>query len=216
MDESIDLMTEYTQKRIPVLGITGQVGAGKSTVLEYLEKTYGAAVLMLDALAASLQKKGGCCYGPMIELFGTQVVRGDGEFDRAKIAGMVFSDPPLLQKLNDIVHPAVRRAALEWIEERGKCDAAPFLVLEAALLIEGDYGRICDEMWYVRADEAVRRERLRSSRGYSDKRIDDMFASQKSDKWYEKYCSYVIDNSKEGPQELYGQIDKGLKEHGIL
>lgn len=70
-----------------------------------------------------------------------------------------------------------------------------YFFIEAALLIEDHYDTIVDEMWYIYADEDTRRKRLKESRGYSDSKIDDIFASQSSDDVFRRFCSVVIDNS---------------------
>ena len=70
-----------------------------------------------------------------------------------------------------------------------------FFFIEAALLIEDHYDKIVDELWYIYADEDIRRKRLKESRGYSDEKIDGIFDSQSSDDTFRKHCSVVIDNS---------------------
>ena len=72
---------------------------------------------------------------------------------------------------------------------------ASFLVIEAALLIEDGYRRICDEIWYIYTEESVRRKRLRETRNYSEEKIDSVFQNQLSDEEFKKACDRVIDNS---------------------
>lgn len=100
---------------VPVLGITGGVGAGKSTVLEYLAGKYGAVIIECDRVAEELQQPGEACYAPMRELFGDDCLLSDGTFDRKKVAARVFSDPPLRGQLNRIVHPAVKHRVKQLI-----------------------------------------------------------------------------------------------------
>ena len=199
-----------------VLGITGGVGSGKSTVLSYLKDRHQADVLELDKAAAMLQQPGGSCYEPMIRLLGDGIVRENGELDRALIAQQVFADPQLLLELNAIVHPKVRLYVQDWVREKKQQKDTRLMVLEAALLLEDSYDTICDEIWYVHADRDVRRQRLKTSRGYSDGRIDDLFARQKTDSWYRERCDLTVDNSREDPSHVFAQIDKGLKEHELL
>ena len=101
--------------KLIVLGITGGVGAGKSTVLDYLKRRYGARVLQCDEAAKILQEPGGSCYRPVAELFGEDVLGRDGRFDRGKIAAIVFTQEEFLEKLNAIVHPAVKKYVEEEI-----------------------------------------------------------------------------------------------------
>ena len=70
-----------------------------------------------------------------------------------------------------------------------------YYFLEAALLIEDGYDRICDEIWYIRADAQIRRERLKQSRGYTDEKINAIIASQSDDNEFRRYSAHVVDNS---------------------
>ena len=96
--------------------------------------------------------------------------------------------------LNEIVHPQVKVEVNRQIMEEQKKDT-PLFVIESALLPESGYEDVCEEMWYIYTKEAVRRERLKASRGYSDERITSMIASQNSEEMFRKVCTHVIDNS---------------------
>ena len=84
------------------------------------------------------------------------------------------------------------------------------LVLEAALLIEEHYDEICDELWYINTSRENRRARLKESRGYSDAKVDQIFASQLSEEEYERHCKVVIDNNGL-PEQTFAQIDEALR-----
>jgi len=201
---------------VKILGITGGVGAGKSTVLRYLEKRYHAGTIELDALAASLQMPGKACYGPIVELFSEDILHPDRTLDREKIARIVFDNPELLEKLNEIVHPAVKeetRRIIRQIRERGEAEP-PFLVIEAALLIDDHYDEICDDICYLYAPQPVRRKRLRDSRGYTDEQIDRMFHAQRSEDSFRMLTDFTIDNSDGIVQNTYELVDRALREHG--
>ena len=190
-----------------VLGITGGVGSGKSTVLNYLKESYGAYLIECDEVARQLQEPGETCYRPMIELFGEQAVKPDQTIDRSAVAKMVFEDRLLREKLNAIVHPAVKQRVRQLIAEHADY---PLIVVEAALLLDDHYDEICDEIWYIYADEDARRMRLKSSRGYSDERITSMFRSQRSDASFRSLCALTIDNSSENVQNTFWQLDRAL------
>ena len=190
-----------------VLGITGGVGSGKSTVLNYLKESYGAYLIECDEVARQLQEPGETCYRPMIELFGEQAVKPDQTIDRSAVAKMVFEDRLLREKLNAIVHPAVKQRVRQLIAEHADY---PLIVVEAALLLDDHYDEICDEIWYIYADEDTRRRRLKSSRGYSDERITSMFQSQRSDDSFRALCALAIDNSSENVQNTFWQLDRAL------
>ena len=190
-----------------VLGITGGVGSGKSTVLEYLRQAYGAYLIECDEVARDLQDPGEACYEPMIRLFGQQAVAADGSIDRGAVARLVFGDSDLRSKLNAIVHPAVKARVLPLIREH---EDSPLIVVEAALLLDDGYDAVCDEIWYVYADEETRRERLKSSRGYTDERITQMFRSQRPDESFRALTSLTIDNSSQKIENTFLQVDQAL------
>ena len=192
-----------------VLGITGHVGSGKSTILAHLQKAWQARILELDKVAAFLQRKGGPCYGPMLEILEGKgnCLREDGEFDRKQVAGLVFSDPALLEAINRIVHPAVKEYVRQVISET----QAGLIVIEAALLFEEHYEQICDEIWYVFTQESVRARRLKESRGYSDEKIASILRAQASDDDFRSRADAVIDNSGDDPKITYRIVDAQME-----
>ena len=188
------------------IGITGGVGAGKSTVLNYIEEHYNAYIIIADKLAYELESPGGICYDNIVGLLGEDFLDESGFIDKRSMASRIFFEPDLLKKVNDIIHPAVKQSILETIDRESQSGRYDYLVVEAALLIEEGYGAILDELWYIRVDSDIRRIRLKESRGYSDEKIDSIIASQLSDEEYMKNCKYVIDNSGE-PEDTYSQIE---------
>lgn len=198
-----------------LIGITGGVGAGKSEILSYIEKSCSCRILLSDTAAHKVKEPGQPCYDRLVELLGKEVLQKDGYIDKAKMAAAIFSDEQLLKKVNAIIHPAVKTYILSEIgkeEREGKIDA---FFLEAALLIEDGYERILDELWYIYADEDVRRARLKASRGYSDGKIDRILGSQLSEKEFRAHCKVVIDNSG-SLSDTYMQIDEILKRAGLV
>lgn len=188
------------------IGITGGVGSGKSAVLEYIAEKYNALVIYADKLAYELESPGHICYDRIVELLGRDILDSDGFINKKAMAEKIFADNDLLREVNDIVHPAVKDYITDRIRRELEYDEYDYFVLEAALLIEEKYYEILDELWYVRADEDVRRQRLRSSRGYSDEKIDSIIDSQLDDQTYMKYCLHVIDNSG-NLTDTYAQVD---------
>ena len=98
----------YEQNREPdkmkIIGITGGVGAGKSTVLEYVKKRADSIVLQADQVGHEVMEPEGSCYRPVVELFGSRILRPDGTIDRGAVAAVVFSDGEKLAALNGIIH----------------------------------------------------------------------------------------------------------------
>lgn len=196
------------------IGVTGGVGAGKSLVLSYLKEHHGARIIMLDEVGRELMQPDGACFKPVVNLFGTDVVKPDGTLDRPLIAKRMLADDDLRIKLNGIIHPAVLHETMNRIY-RAEDEGVRLLVLESAILLETNYGAICDEVWYIYADVKVRAARLRASRGYDDARIRKTMEAQLSDEEFRKRADHVIDNS--GDFELTrGQIDEVLAAHGEI
>lgn len=194
-----------------VIGVTGGVGAGKSEVLSYLAKRQDCRVIMADRVAHQLEEPGEACYEPLKALLGTEILDASGKIDKKEMAARIFGDGELLLKVNGIVHPAVKAHLTEQIEKERAKGQLKWLFIEAALLIEEGYAEILDELWYIHAEEAVRRQRLRDTRGYTDEKIDAILQKQLSAQAFRKRCGVVIENN--GTLEsVYTQIEKELGE----
>ena len=178
-----------------VIGITGGVGSGKSLILNYIKDHYNCEIIMADDLAKDLCKKGELCYKPLVKLLGKDVLGTDEEIDRSVMAQKIFSDDSLRTGVNNIIHPGVKKFILKRIAYLRRNKTKDFLFIEAALLIEDGYKDIVDELWYIYTDKAVRRERLKESRGYSDEKIDSIMASQLSEEEFRLNSDFEIDNS---------------------
>ena len=178
-----------------IIGLTGGIGTGKSTILRIMEKECGAYVVETDKLAHQLMRQGEMAYQRILEHFGTGILDDQKEIDRAKLGSLVFADEKELQSLNQIVHPAVKEYILADIDSKKKEGKVAFYVIEAALLIEDGYKEICDELWYIYADEETRMERLKQNRGYSEEKCRSIFRNQLSEEEFSDHCDFEIDNS---------------------
>lgn len=197
-----------------IIGITGGIGAGKSEVLNFIAGRYDATVVEADQVGYLVMQPGKEAFEPVVNLFGPSVVKEDGTLDRDKIARLVFEDRQLLEKLNAIVHPAVKRYIRRAIEMEQKIGTEIFVV-EAALLIEDKYDEICDELWYIYADENVRMHRLMKNRGYSVEKIRGILANQLSEEEFESHCDFEIDNSGDF-QDTVRQIEQRMRTYEIM
>lgn len=179
-----------------IIGITGGVGCGKSTVLSYLKEEFSAKIYEADKIAHLLQEPGNICYQKIVDAFGEEILNADGTINRPALGQIVFAEPEKLVLLNEIVHPEVKQYVISKIEEERHA-GTEFFVLEAALLLEDGYDKVCDEIWYIFTEESRRRERLKASRGYSDEKIDAVMAAQMSEEEFRRRCRRTIDNSGE-------------------
>lgn len=203
-------MNRIEKGKTNIIGITGGVGAGKSTVLGYISENYNCRVIFSDDVANDIKKKGYPAYEPLVELLGEEILGEDGEIDRGKMASAIFNNKNKLKSVNNILHPAVNAYIINIIEDEKSRGELDFVFVEAALLIENGYDKIADELWYVYASEEARRQRLKSSRGYSDEKISDILRQQLDDATFRANCQFTIDNS--GTLEAAArQIDEKLE-----
>lgn len=190
-----------------IIGLTGGVGSGKSTVLEILKEKYNAHILEADKIAYDLMLPGMFSYDEIVKEFGNEIILEDGLIDRKALAGIVFNDKEKLNKLNTIVHPQVKKEIERQIKEIQEKDKDAIIVLEAALLIEAGYKDICDMFWCVYTKYPIREERLINSRGYTKEKIKEIVNNQLSEEEFAKESQYLIDNSKSFNDTLK-QIEK--------
>lgn len=189
-----------------IIGITGGVGSGKSSVLKYLEEVYQATVIQADEVGRMVQQAGNEAYESIISQFGLDAVGKDGELDRGYLAQVIYADETKRQLMNDIVHPIVKTFIAEQIEIE-RAYGTSFVIIEAAILIESKLAEMCDELWYIYADESVRIKRLMESRNYSEEKCRMIMASQLSDEEFKRFCQVCIDNSL-SHEYTYKQIDE--------
>lgn len=185
-----------------IIGITGGIGSGKSTVLNLLEENYGAYIVETDKLAHYLMEPGQAAYEKIIEEFGTDILDKNGNINRTILGNMVFKEEAALNTLNEIVHPVVKKYIMHDIEQR-KQEAVSIYVIEAALLIEDGYKAICDELWYIYAEKEERIRRLLLRRGGNREKWEQIINNQSSERYYRSNCDAVIDNSKDLKMTAY-------------
>ena len=192
-----------------IIGVTGGVGSGKSSVLNYIEEHFDSRIVKADDVGHLLMMPGRACYEPVIQLFGESIVKDDTSLNREAIASIVFENPEMLKKLDDIIHPAVKKYILKEIE-KSKKEETEFFFIVSALLLEEKYDEICDEMWYIYCEKEVRIERLRHDRGYSDEKIHRMMANQLPDEEFETRCDFQLYND-EDVAHTYLQIERKMR-----
>lgn len=173
-----------------VIGITGGVGAGKSTVLNVLKEEYHAQIILTDQVAHDLMQPGTECYQQILEAFGTELLSEEGTFDKKKLGEKIFNNKEAAALMNGIVHPAVRKEVKRMIEESGKA----LIVVESALLIEAGFKPLCNEIWYVYVSTQERVKRLYEQRGYSEVKSYSIIYNQMNHEQFRKNSNRLIDN----------------------
>ncbi len=179
-----------------IIGITGGIGTGKSTVLHLLAEKYQAYIVETDKLAHSLMKPECPAYNKIIEYFGQEILLENREIDRKKLGRIVFLSEQKLAALNSIVHPMVKQYITTDIEQKRTEGLVDIYIIEAALLIEDGYKEICDELWYIYAEKEVRIKRLLAGRGGTREKWEAVIANQSSEEFYKKNCDKIVDNGE--------------------
>ena len=162
------------------IGLTGSIGAGKSTVARYLEKI-GHPVIDADRLGHEAYLPNTSCYHNVVNTFGHKVVDNEGFIDRDSLAKIVFADPNRLQELNAIVWPEIKRLAKTRLLQMKNTHRHTVVFLDAAVLIEAKWDTIVDEVWTILADSslALNRGSTRddSTKAHIKKRLDSQISN---------------------------------------
>jgi dephospho-CoA kinase len=172
-----------------VVGLTGPMGAGKSTVAAMM-RDLGAKVLDADAIVHDEELRGTVGYSAIVQTFGTTVLGEDKEIDRSKLAAEVFGDPVKLRRLEQILHP---RVIARVLEARAMLPNDAVLVVEAIKLLDGELRKICDRIWVVVAPRATMIERL-GARGIGKREAELRLAQQLTDDQFRAAADAVIVN----------------------
>ncbi len=192
--------------RYPVIGLTGGVGAGKSTVLSFLQEKYGFYVIQADLTARSLMEPGKDAYKAVCAFLGPVILQENGQIDRKVMADIIFKDPLKREEIDRLTHPLVWEAVRE--EAREHALQQP-VVIEAAIPSK-EFRDICHEMWYLYTSRDVRIRRLKESRGYSDEKAESIIANQASEEAFRSFSNQEINNSG-SEEETRKQIDALLE-----
>ncbi len=193
-----------------VVGLTGQTGAGKSTVSAYFAKAH-YVVIDCDRLARTAVEKGAPALAAIAEEFGSQVLHSDGSLNRAALGRLVFSDKQALKRLNEIELPYIVeliQAKLSLAAEEG----ARFVLLDAPTLFESGADRLCDTVVCVTAEESVRLARIKARDGITDEDAKNRLNAQQPEEFYLQKSAYRIVNngSEEALRQEFDKIMQSL------
>ncbi|MCY7377867.1 MAG: dephospho-CoA kinase [Gemmatimonadaceae bacterium] len=175
-----------------LVGLTGNIGSGKSTVAQLLSER-GATIIDADVLARRAVELGTTAYAAIVERWGTSILAADGLIDRTALRRIVFSEPQELEQLNSIVHPEVERmraALVELARQRGD----RLVVCDIPLLFERRMTDDFDRIVLVDAPRPVRLERLVRERGLRETEAMDMIVAQMPAELKRARADFVIDN----------------------
>jgi len=194
-----------------VIGLTGGIGSGKSTVSRFLAEL-GAVILDTDKVGHEAYKPDTEAWREVVAAFGRQILTPSGDINRKKLGEIVFSNAEALARLNQIMHPRMYdmvKAQLEEYQRQG----VDVVVLEAPLLIEAGWASLVDEVWVTVASESTVLRRLKEQVGLSRQEALARIRSQLSSEERVKHADVVINNDGD-LDELRAKVDKLWQEAG--
>ena len=193
-----------------VVGLTGGIATGKSTVLGIF-RSLGAQVLSADEIAREVLRQHTDAYRAVVASFGPQYVRPDGELDRAALARLIFFDHTARQRLDEITHPAILSRIAEEVSKARASGARQPFVVEVPLLFEANARDLVDKVVVVASEHGTQFARLKRRTGWPDEQVEAAIASQMPLSQKISLADWVIWN--DGPlQETDQQVRKVWRE----
>lgn len=188
-----------------IIGLTGTIGSGKSTVSSYLSKL-GALVLDADIIAREVVEPKTQGLERIMQLFGNAAINADGTLNRKAVAKIIFDDAEKRQALNDIIHPLV----LQTLMQRSQAELcgvnARLIFWDVPLLIEAGWVKYVDSVWLVTAPEDIRLARIIKRDACTAEQAQRRIQAQMSENEKRLYSNEIIDNSAD-VAALYAKID---------
>lgn len=194
--------------RKTVFGLTGQTGAGKSTVCDFLREK-GFPVIDCDRLARDVTFPGGECLAALSDAFGREILTPEGALNRRALGGIVFSDRAQLLRLNGLIFPFIIRE----IENRLQ-GLEGAVVLDAPTLFESGTDKLCSRILAVTAKEEVRLGRIMARDGLSEEEAMARIRSQHDEAFFREHADFLIENngSIEALSDTLARLDRYLRE----
>ena len=192
-----------------VIGLTGGIGSGKSTVSEYL-KIKNISIIDADAISREIVIPGSkmSALDELVNAFGPSILSNDGTLDRKKLASKAFSTKENKELLDTIMLGKIVSIILKRIEEAKMLDLMQ-VVIDAPLLFEADLAQYCDEIWVVDASDEVRINRVMSRDGATKEEVIARINTQTTTEEKKLKATHILDNSTT-KEALYNQIDEIL------
>jgi dephospho-CoA kinase len=196
------------------VGLTGGIACGKTTVARMF-KRLGARVIFADDLARELIQPGAAAYDEVVRHFGRDILQPDGAIDRPRLAEVVFGNPPRVEELNLLIHPAVVHQQDEWMKEIARHDPKAVAMVEAALIFEAGAASHFDKIVVVTCHPEQKPERFGGRQKLSLEaaraEVERRSRAQARDEEKASHADYVIDNSG-NETETEAQVEKVWQE----
>jgi dephospho-CoA kinase len=176
-----------------IIGITGGIGSGKSTVSRIL-RDLGAKVIDADRIAREIVFKGGIALQELVDYFGIEILDDSGELDRKKLSEIVFTDIEKLEVLNTITHKYIIDRIYKEVDSAREEGLWDIVVVDAPIPIKSGFLDVADEIWVVSADKESRIKRVMERSGYTHDEAVNRINSQLKDEEYTRIADQVIHN----------------------
>ena len=198
------------EKKPILIGLTGSIASGKSTVIQYL-RYQGFPVIDADKLGHKVLEPGNPGYSKVVEKFGKGILNKNKNVNRLVLGRIVFADPSQLNALNEISHPIIAEMVLKEFESIISQDSRGIVFLEAALLIEANWYNMCHHIWVVTLDAAEATRRLQERDGLSESEARSRLESQLTPEERLAYADVVLQNDG-SRKDLFSQTQRALEE----
>lgn len=199
-----------------IIGLTGGIGSGKSTVSGYLSER-GYPIVDADEISRNIAEPGSEVLPELAAVFGSGIIRDDGSLDRRLLADIVFPDPVKKKKMDEImlsrILPMIRQKAEEEEKKQSLMPGAGPVFMDVPLLFETGLDKDCDKVWVVTADLEKRIERVAQRDGTDAEHVRARIRNQMSDEEKIARADHVLYNSGT-KEELTEEIDELLKIYG--
>lgn len=194
-----------------IIGITGGIGSGKTTVTEFLKRK-GYQVVDADMVARKIVEPGTAVLGELVTHFGDSILQRDGSLNRTRLAELAFANSSEKNELDRITHGAILENIMQQIEKLQMQQNLNLVFVDAALLIETGLYKKMDEVWLVTANETLRAKRIEARDRSDAKAVRQRIRAQLSDEQKARHAFRIIDNS--GTKEaLYNTMEEILRNY---
>lgn len=191
------------------VGLTGSTGSGKGYISAIFEKN-GIPCLDTDAVCRIVYSRGQDCYRDLVEYFGDAILDDKGEIDRKALFNTAFQDKDKYEKLNSIAFCHIMKYTKNWLEEQS-AEGAAVAVVDAPMLFESGFDKLCGKVVSVIADRQTQIERVMCRDSISAEVAEQRLEKQKSNQYYTSRSDYVIDNSVSNGDGVKADTERLIK-----
>lgn len=195
---------KLTKQDIKVIGVTGGIGSGKSTVSRILAD-FGGRIVDADTVSKELMRQGQAGFEAVLEHFGRGILGSDGEIHREKLGTLVFQDSEKRLQLNALIHPLVGKEIRTRVDQlKEELSSAPlhtgelrFIVLDVPIPVEDGFFDVSNCVWTVAANDDLRIQRIMERNGVSEQEAEQRILSQMSNREYMEIADVIIENERD-------------------